>query len=229
MSQEAREKSMASFKAGKKEILIATDVAARGIDVDDVTHVINHTIPEDDKAYLHRVGRAGHGGGSAEAFTFRCPTDEERWMHVERAMRVKLVAERPPAHGAYMRTRDGFAPDTESDPRTMRGATRKAHGQRASRSGNGARTAASGARSMGQRPAPAAASRARAGDEAPTTPSGRSLADLIRNAPKAVRKKRKRLQQGGGKAKAASNLRGKQRKAPIAKGQRPGGGVRRAT
>jgi ATP-dependent RNA helicase RhlE len=228
-SQRQRNEALEAFAAGKADVVVATDVAARGLHVPAARCVINYDVPLMPEEYVHRVGRAGHGGGSAEAFTFRCPTDEERWMHVERAMRVKLVAERPPAHGAYMRTRDGFAPDTESDPRTMRGATRKAHGQRASRSGNGARTAASGARSMGQRPAPAAASRARAGDEAPTTPSGRSLADLIRNAPKAVRKKRKRLQQGGGKAKAASNLRGKQRKAPIAKGQRPGGGVRRAT
>jgi ATP-dependent RNA helicase RhlE len=228
-SQRQRNEALEAFTAGKADVVVATDVAARGLHVPAARCVINYDVPLMPEEYVHRVGRAGHGGGSAEAFTFRCPTDEERWMHVERAMRVKLVAERPPAHGAYMRTRDGFAPDTESDPRTMRGATRKAHGQRASRSGNGARTAASGARSMGQRPAPAAASRARAGGEAPTTPSGRSLADLIRNAPKAVRKKRKRLQQGGGKAKAASNLRGKQRKAPIAKGQRPGGGVRRAT
>ena len=48
LNQEQRERAMASFKAGKKDILIATDVAARGIDVDDVTHVINHTIPEDE-------------------------------------------------------------------------------------------------------------------------------------------------------------------------------------
>ena len=56
MSQESRERSMAAFKAGKKDVLIATDVAARGIDVDDVTHVINHTIPDDEKTYLHRAG-----------------------------------------------------------------------------------------------------------------------------------------------------------------------------
>ncbi|MET0590480.1 MAG: DEAD/DEAH box helicase, partial [Naasia sp.] len=59
LSQEQRERAMASFKAGKRDVLIATDVAARGIDVDDVTHVINHTIPDDPDTYLHRAGRTG--------------------------------------------------------------------------------------------------------------------------------------------------------------------------
>src|SRR5690606_6018146 len=70
MSQEARERSMAGFKAGKKDILIATDVAARGIDVDDVTHVINHTIPAAEKTYLHRAGRTGRAGKTGIAVTF---------------------------------------------------------------------------------------------------------------------------------------------------------------
>jgi len=86
MSQEAREKSMASFKAGKKEILIATDVAARGIDVDDVTHVINHTIPEDDKAYLHRVGRTGRAGKTGIAVTFVDWDDLHKWALINRAL-----------------------------------------------------------------------------------------------------------------------------------------------
>ncbi|OYX52931.1 MAG: RNA helicase, partial [Micrococcales bacterium 32-70-13] len=57
LNQEQRERAMAAFKAGKKDILIATDVAARGIDVNDVTHVINHTVPDDHDTYLHRAGR----------------------------------------------------------------------------------------------------------------------------------------------------------------------------
>jgi superfamily II DNA/RNA helicase len=62
MAQTARERSMASFREGKKDILVATEVAARGIDVDDVTHVINYSVPEDEKAYLHRTGRTGRAG-----------------------------------------------------------------------------------------------------------------------------------------------------------------------
>ncbi len=86
LNQEQRERAMAAFKAGKKDILIATDVAARGIDVDDVTHVINHTIPEDDKAYLHRVGRTGRAGKTGIAVTFVDWDDLHKWALINRAL-----------------------------------------------------------------------------------------------------------------------------------------------
>jgi superfamily II DNA/RNA helicase len=86
MTQEAREKSMAAFRAGKKDILVATEVAARGIDVDDVTHVINYTIPEDEKAYLHRVGRTGRAGRTGIAVTFVDWEDLTRWGHINTAL-----------------------------------------------------------------------------------------------------------------------------------------------
>ena len=86
LNQEQRERAMAAFKAGKKDILIATDVAARGIDVLDVTHVINHTIPEDDKAYLHRVGRTGRAGKTGIAVTFVDWDDLHKWALINRAL-----------------------------------------------------------------------------------------------------------------------------------------------
>jgi superfamily II DNA/RNA helicase len=86
MSQEARERSMAAFRAGKKDILVATEVAARGIDVDDVTHVINYTVPEDEKAYLHRVGRTGRAGRTGIAVTFVDWEDLTRWKHINEAL-----------------------------------------------------------------------------------------------------------------------------------------------
>lgn len=86
MSQEARERSMAAFRAGKKDILVATEVAARGIDVDDVTHVINYTVPEDEKAYLHRVGRTGRAGRTGIAVTFVDWEDLTRWKHINDAL-----------------------------------------------------------------------------------------------------------------------------------------------
>lgn len=82
MSQEARERSMAAFRSGKRDILVATEVAARGIDVDDVTHVINYTVPEDEKAYLHRVGRTGRAGRTGIAVTFVDWEDLPRWKHI---------------------------------------------------------------------------------------------------------------------------------------------------
>jgi len=90
MSQDARERSMAGFKAGKKDVLIATDVAARGIDVDDVTHVINHTIPEDEKAYLHRVGRTGRAGKTGIAVTFVDWDDLHKWALINKALEMGI-------------------------------------------------------------------------------------------------------------------------------------------
>ena len=81
---------MAAFKAGKKDVLIATDVAARGIDVDDVTHVINHTIPEDDKAYLHRVGRTGRAGKTGIAVTFVDWDDLHKWALINKALEMGI-------------------------------------------------------------------------------------------------------------------------------------------
>src|SRR6185437_4520900 len=86
LNQDQRERAMAAFKAGKKDILIATDVAARGIDVDDVTHVINHTIPEDEKTYLHRAGRTGRAGKTGIAVTFVDWEDLHKWALINRAL-----------------------------------------------------------------------------------------------------------------------------------------------
>ncbi|MHB1171375.1 MAG: DEAD/DEAH box helicase [Lacisediminihabitans sp.] len=86
LNQEQRERAMAAFKAGKKDILIATDVAARGIDVNDVTHVINHTIPEDHDAYLHRAGRTGRAGKTGIAVTFVDWDDMHKWSLINRAL-----------------------------------------------------------------------------------------------------------------------------------------------
>jgi superfamily II DNA/RNA helicase len=86
MTQEAREKSMTAFRTGKKDILVATEVAARGIDVDDVTHVINYSVPEDEKAYLHRVGRTGRAGRLGIAVTFVDWEDLSRWTHIDKEL-----------------------------------------------------------------------------------------------------------------------------------------------
>ncbi len=86
MSQDARERSMAAFKAGKKDILIATDVAARGIDVNDVTHVINHTVPDDPDTYLHRAGRTGRAGKTGIAVTFVDWDDLHKWALINRGL-----------------------------------------------------------------------------------------------------------------------------------------------
>jgi superfamily II DNA/RNA helicase len=76
MTQGAREKALARFRAGNVQTLIATDVAARGLDLDDITHVINFDPPEDDKGYVHRVGRTGRAGRSGNGITFVLPEQQ---------------------------------------------------------------------------------------------------------------------------------------------------------
>lgn len=79
LGQSQRERALRAFRAGKIDVLVATDVAARGIDVTGVTHVINYTCPEDEKIYLHRIGRTGRAGGSGTAVTFVDWDDLSRW------------------------------------------------------------------------------------------------------------------------------------------------------
>ena len=90
LSQEQRERAMAAFRSGKKEILIATDVAARGIDVDDVTHVINHTVPDDHDTYLHRAGRTGRAGKTGVAVTFVDWEDLHKWKLIDKALEMGI-------------------------------------------------------------------------------------------------------------------------------------------
>lgn len=90
MAQTARERSMAAFRTGKKDVLVATEVAARGIDVDDVTHVINYSVPEDEKAYLHRTGRTGRAGKLGVAVTFVDWEDMTRWQNINRELELGI-------------------------------------------------------------------------------------------------------------------------------------------
>jgi superfamily II DNA/RNA helicase len=79
LGQSQRERAMRAFRSGKVDVLVATEVAARGLDVDDVTHVINYECPEDEKAYLHRIGRTGRAGREGVAVTFVDWHDLHRW------------------------------------------------------------------------------------------------------------------------------------------------------
>lgn len=79
LGQGAREQALRAFRNGKVDILVATDVAARGIDVDNVTHVINYQCPEDEKTYLHRIGRTARAGNTGIAVTFVDWDDMPRW------------------------------------------------------------------------------------------------------------------------------------------------------
>ena len=86
MSQQARERALSRFETGRVATLVATDVAARGLDLDDVTHVINFDPPEEDKGYLHRTGRTGRAGRSGTAITFVLPDQQAETSRVARRL-----------------------------------------------------------------------------------------------------------------------------------------------
>ncbi|MDR1428329.1 MAG: DEAD/DEAH box helicase [Bifidobacteriaceae bacterium] len=88
LGQGAREQAMRAFRNGKVDVLVATDVAARGIDVDDVTHVVNYQAPEDEKIYLHRTGRTGRAGNTGTAVTFVDWDDVPRWGMIDRILEI---------------------------------------------------------------------------------------------------------------------------------------------
>jgi superfamily II DNA/RNA helicase len=87
-SQRQREKALAGFEAGRVDTLVATDVAARGIDVDRISHVINFDPPEDRDAYVHRVGRTGRAGRSGTGVTLVGPDQAHDVGHIARALRL---------------------------------------------------------------------------------------------------------------------------------------------
>ncbi|MCB7136632.1 DEAD/DEAH box helicase [Cellulosimicrobium marinum] len=86
LGQGAREQALRAFRNGKIDVLVATDVAARGIDVEDVTHVVNYQCPEDEKTYLHRTGRTGRAGNTGTAVTFVDWDDVPRWSLIDKAL-----------------------------------------------------------------------------------------------------------------------------------------------
>ncbi|KNX39186.1 DEAD/DEAH box helicase [Luteipulveratus halotolerans] len=86
LGQGAREQALRAFRTGKVDILVATDVAARGIDVDNVTHVVNYQCTEDEKTYVHRIGRTGRAGNTGIAVTFVDWDDMPRWALINKAL-----------------------------------------------------------------------------------------------------------------------------------------------
>ncbi|SEC55839.1 Superfamily II DNA and RNA helicase [Streptomyces melanosporofaciens] len=86
LGQGAREQALRAFRNGKVDVLVCTDVAARGIDVEGVTHVINYQSPEDEKTYLHRIGRTGRAGASGIAITLVDWDDIPRWQLINKAL-----------------------------------------------------------------------------------------------------------------------------------------------
>jgi superfamily II DNA/RNA helicase len=91
LGQGQRERALRAFRSGKVDVLTATEVAARGLDVDDVTHVVNYECPDDDMTYVHRIGRTGRAGREGVAVTFVDWRDMHRWKLIDQALGLGMA------------------------------------------------------------------------------------------------------------------------------------------
>ncbi|MCW2780506.1 MAG: helicase [Marmoricola sp.] len=174
MAQAAREKALTKFRDGKLRVLVATDVAARGIDVTGVTHVINYTCPEDEKTYVHRIGRTGRAGATGVAITFVDWADLHRWKMINKALDLPFDEPQETYSSSEHFFHDhGIAPGTkgrvipegqvviERKPRDDKGGRGGGRGGSSSRGGQG------GGRSQGSAPKKEAAVASPEGGERP--------------------------------------------------------------
>ncbi|HCT39795.1 MAG TPA: RNA helicase [Moraxellaceae bacterium] len=109
-SQSARERALSEFKAGRLRVLVATDIAARGIDIDALPHVVNYELPNTPEDYVHRIGRTGRAGSEGEAVSLVCVDELKLLADIEKLMKRKLESVVIP----------GFEPDPNAKPEPLR-------------------------------------------------------------------------------------------------------------
>jgi ATP-dependent RNA helicase RhlE len=127
-SQGQRERALENFRRGKVETLIATDIASRGIDIDDITHVVNFDVPRSPDDYMHRIGRTGRMNASGDALTFVTPEDRKEVEAIERFMNKKVER----------LTVEGFDYHKKAEPKSDHGHEERAgRGHRRSGAGGG--------------------------------------------------------------------------------------------
>jgi ATP-dependent RNA helicase RhlE len=188
-SQNARTKALADFKAGEVRILVATDIAARGLDIDQLPHVVNFELPNVDEDYVHRIGRTGRAGRSGEAISLVAPDEEKLLKSIERMTKQKIAdgdlmgfdastveAEKPEVRERPQANKPRNAPRAPREGAAASGANNNAGGGRKDKGKDKGKEKPAGARSerqprdskprQAQQPAQAAAPRAPA-DRAP--------------------------------------------------------------
>lgn len=134
-SQGARERALSSFKAGSTRVLVATDLAARGIDVDGVSHVINYDLPNVPESYVHRIGRTGRAGAAGIAISFCDPEERGLLEDIERLIRVRLPAD---ALGVPRPERQAGAPAPRPAQQQRQGQSQRgSQGRNGGNGGNG--------------------------------------------------------------------------------------------
>jgi ATP-dependent RNA helicase RhlE len=125
-TQAARLEALAAFKEGKLQVLVATDVAARGLDIDHLPVVLNYELPHVPEDYIHRIGRTGRAGASGVAISFVDPAEEKHLVEIERMLKKKVLVHQPEDYSLEKAT---LAP-AERRERGVRGAARPARAER---------------------------------------------------------------------------------------------------
>ncbi len=144
-SQNARERALGSFKAGTTKVLVATDIAARGIDIDEISHVVNYELPNIPESYVHRIGRTARAGADGIALSF-CDREETEFLRdIQKLIGMKIeVVENHPYRGTFdANTRTPPAPKQPQQQRGRPGGTSRTGG------GGGGRPAGGGGRPAG--------------------------------------------------------------------------------
>ncbi len=126
-SQSARTRALADFKSGDLQVLVATDIAARGIDIDQLPHVVNFELPNVPEDYVHRIGRTGRAGAEGEAVSLVCIDEEGFLSDIEKLIKRSIPRELVP----------GYEPDPHARPEPIQLGRRVLHGAPGSRSGSG--------------------------------------------------------------------------------------------
>lgn len=126
-SQSARTRALAEFKSGELQVLVATDIAARGIDIDQLPHVVNFELPNVPEDYVHRIGRTGRAGAEGEAVSLVCIDEEGFLADIEKLIKRSIPREAVP----------GFEPDPHARPEPIQLGRRVLHGAANSRPGGG--------------------------------------------------------------------------------------------
>ncbi|MCV2396538.1 DEAD/DEAH box helicase [Actinotalea sp. M2MS4P-6] len=232
LGQGAREQALRAFRHGKIDVLVATDVAARGIDVDDVTHVINYQCPEDEKVYLHRTGRTGRAGRTGTAVTFVDWDDVPRWSLIDKALDlgfpepIETYSSSPHLYTdldipegtkgrlpAAARTREGLAAEEvedlgETGKHHGKGGDAKSHGRGKGKGhgkGHGRDEAGHGERRGGSGRDGSGRGRHRSADEAPGAGADDQAGAPTGESDGAPKRRRRRRRRGGASADAPSS------------------------
>jgi ATP-dependent RNA helicase RhlE len=132
-SQSARQRALADFKKGRTWVLVATDIAARGLDIEGVSHVINFELPHEPEGYVHRIGRTGRAGASGVAWSLVDPSEVSRLRAVEQLIRLALSRFDKALNKLDLedtRRRTTQAATNQADSRREGGSSRKRHDRR---------------------------------------------------------------------------------------------------